>query len=1045
MKPRNLNYILGLDLGIASVGWSVVEIDENEYPIRLIDVGVRTFERAEVPKTGESLALARRLARSTRRLIRRRAFRLLKAKRLLKHHQIVNAEELTQLPNQCWELRVKGLDSLLSNTEWAAVLLHLLKHRGYLSQRKNEAQNADKELGKLREGMDNNSKLLLENNYRTPADIAVKKFAVEEGHMRNQRGAYTHTFNRLDILAEMQLLFKTQRELGSTYANGELEQAFCELLLWQKQALNRSQMLSLVGKCTFEKEEKRAAKASYSAERFVAIQKLQNLRILENGEERGLFDSEFSLLLENAYNLKSGLTYKQVRKILSLSENAIFKGLPYLSDDLEKPEKTQFLAFKFYHQLADILKNNGFSDEWQKLSQEPTLLDKLGTELSLCKEENEFIAQFNGELPEAMLSTLFNHTNFDKFIHISLKALNNILPLMEQGNDYTKAWRKVYPEPTKKDEKTLPPIPADEIRNPVVLRSLSQARKVINAVIRLYGSPARIHIETARELGKSYDDRQKIKKQQDKNSDERDQAVKKFLEECPNFANKVKGKDILKIRLYINQDGKCLYSGKPLDPHRLLEIGYVEIDHALPFSRTWDDSQNNKVLVLANENQNKGNQTPFEWLGKDEHQWALFVARVNGCRFPYAKKQRILTKKLDEQGFLKRNLNDTRYVSAYLMKHIKENLHLVGKGSDKVFASNGQVTNFLRRCWGLEKKREEGDRHHALDAIVVACSTASMRQKITLFKKYQRWNLKTGKHIDQETGEIIPLHFPAPWDFFRQEVMIRIFSEMPQEDLIMQLPDRPQANHEFVQPLFVSRAPSRKMSGQGHEAKLRSARMLEATGKSIKKEFLTDLTIKNLEHMVNKEREPELYQALVEHFKKYGDKPKEKFFKKGGVEVKSIRISKTQNKSVNLGNKTIADNGDIVRTDLFLKNKKYYFVNIYAWQVSKGILPKETTTGNILDNSYEFQFSLFKNDLLEIPHPKNENDSILAYFIRPDDERRWILKFHDNAKIPDIYGKKDETSIRLSIQGQKFIKKYQVDELGKNIRPCRPTKRQGVR
>ncbi|AHG84448.1 hypothetical protein F543_15860 [Bibersteinia trehalosi USDA-ARS-USMARC-189] len=98
-----------------------------------------------------------------------------------------------------------------------------------------------------------------------------------------------------------------------------------------------------------------------------------------------------------------------------------------------------------------------------------------------------------------------------------------------------------------------------------------------------------------------------------------------------------------------------------------------------------------------------------------------------------------------------------------------------------------------------------------------------------------------------------------------------------------------------------------------------------------------------------------------------------------------------------------------------------------------------------MDNSYEFQFSLFKNDLLEIPHPKNENDSILAYFIRPDDERRWILKFHDNAKIPDIYGKKDETSIRLSIQGQKFIKKYQVDELGKNIRPCRPTKRQGVR
>ncbi|HGO5856099.1 TPA: type II CRISPR RNA-guided endonuclease Cas9 [Mannheimia haemolytica] len=1040
---KALNYILGLDLGIASVGWSVVEIDENEYPIRLIDVGVRTFERAEVPKTGESLALARRLARSTRRLIRRRAFRLLKAKRLLKHHQIINTKELTQLPNQCWELRVKGLDSLLSNKEWAAVLLHLLKHRGYLSQRKNEAQSADKEMGALLSGVANNHKLLMENNYRTPAEIAVKKFAVEEGHMRNQRGAYTHTFNRLDLLAEMKLLFNRQRELGSAYASGELEHEFCELLLWQKPALSGEAILKMLGKCTFEPAEYKAAKNSYSAEHFVWLTKLNNLRILENGAERALNQAERALLLTQPYE-KAKFTYEQARKLLKLSDEARFNSVRYGKDDAEK---ATLMEMKAYHAMRKAVEKVDKS-AWETLKNQTALLDEIGTAFSLYKTDEDISKQLQGKLDDHILNALLENLNFDKFIQLSLKSLSKILPLMEQGLRYDEACTQVYGDhygkKEQKNDRLLPPIPADEISNPVVLRSLSQARKVINAVIRLYGSPARIHIETARELGKSFKDRKEIEKRQEQNRAEREKAVAKFKEMFPHFVGEPKAKDILTLRLYEQQNGQCLYSGKSLDLVRLLEKGYVEIDHALPFSRTWDDSQNNKVLVLANENQNKGNQTPFEWLGKDEQQWALFTARVNGCRFPYAKKQRILTKKLDEQGFLKRNLNDTRYVSAYLMKHIKENLHLVGKGRDNVFAFNGQIAAFLRRCWGLKKDRAESDRHHALDAVVVACATASMRRKITLFKKYQKGNLKTGERIDQETGEIIPLHFPAPWDFFRQEVMIRIFSEMPQEDLIMQLPDRPQANHEFVQPLFVSRAPSRKMSGQGHEAKLRSARMLEATGKSIKKEFLTDLTIKNLEHMVNKEREPELYQALVEHFKKYGDKPKEKFFKKGGVEVKSIRISKTQNKSVNLGNKTIADNGDIVRTDLFLKNKKYYFVNIYAWQVSKGILPKETTTGNILDNSYEFQFSLFKNDLLEIPHPKNENESILAYFIRPDDERRWILKFHDNAKIPDIYGKKDETSIRLSIQGQKFIKKYQVDELGKNIRPCRPTKRQGV-
>ena len=85
MMMEKFHYVLGLDLGIASVGWAAIEIDkETETSIGLLDCGVRTFERAEVPKTGDSLAKARREARSTRRLIRRRSHRLLRLKRLLK-------------------------------------------------------------------------------------------------------------------------------------------------------------------------------------------------------------------------------------------------------------------------------------------------------------------------------------------------------------------------------------------------------------------------------------------------------------------------------------------------------------------------------------------------------------------------------------------------------------------------------------------------------------------------------------------------------------------------------------------------------------------------------------------------------------------------------------------------------------------------------------------------------------------------------------------------------------------------------------------------
>ncbi len=63
----NMKYRLGLDIGIASVGWSVIKLNENDEPVRIEDLGVRTFIAAENPKDGSSLALPRRIARGVRR------------------------------------------------------------------------------------------------------------------------------------------------------------------------------------------------------------------------------------------------------------------------------------------------------------------------------------------------------------------------------------------------------------------------------------------------------------------------------------------------------------------------------------------------------------------------------------------------------------------------------------------------------------------------------------------------------------------------------------------------------------------------------------------------------------------------------------------------------------------------------------------------------------------------------------------------------------------------------------------------------------------
>ncbi|MDQ7058560.1 MAG: hypothetical protein Q9N62_09000 [Ghiorsea sp.] len=105
--------VYGLDIGVASVGWAVM--DETH----IIDLGVRCFDKAETAKEGEPLNLTRRIARLARRRLRRRAWRLTKLAKLLKKEGLIaSVEVLKQPPHKgfltpnIWQLRVAALDKL---------------------------------------------------------------------------------------------------------------------------------------------------------------------------------------------------------------------------------------------------------------------------------------------------------------------------------------------------------------------------------------------------------------------------------------------------------------------------------------------------------------------------------------------------------------------------------------------------------------------------------------------------------------------------------------------------------------------------------------------------------------------------------------------------------------------------------------------------------------------------------------------------------------------------------------------------------------------
>ena len=71
----------------------------------------------------------------------------------------------------------------------------------------------------------------------------------------------------------------------------------------------------------------------------------------------------------------------------------------------------------------------------------------------------------------------------------------------------------------------------------------------------------------------------------------------------------------MKYRLWKEQEGLCPYSGEYIKPELLRDPVATQIDHILPHSRSYDDSYMNKVLCFTDENQRKGNMTPYEYLG----------------------------------------------------------------------------------------------------------------------------------------------------------------------------------------------------------------------------------------------------------------------------------------------------------------------------------------------------------------------------------------------------------------------------------------------
>lgn len=307
--------------------------------------------------------------------------------------------------------------------------------------------------------------------------------------------------------------------------------------------------------------------------------------------------------------------------------------------------------------------------------------------------------------------------------------------------------------------------------------------------------------------------------------------------------------DLRKYKLWLEQRYRSPYTGEMIPLSKLFTVEY-EIEHIIPQSRYFDDGLSNKIICESAVNKLKDNCLGMEFIKKFQgsvvecgsgkrviiskvHEYEDFVRRN------YAKNRNKRNKLLLEdipEKMIDRQLNDTRYISKFITGILsnmvrEENEDTVN--SKNIILGNGKITTRLKQEWGLNdvwndlilprfqrmnqlthstaytswndrhqkflpmvpieyskgfSKKRIDHRHHALDALVIACitrehinllnneSAKSDKKRIDLkrdlmeFEKTMYRNVQTGENVERE----IPKYFFKPWENFTNDAKLHL-------------------------------------------------------------------------------------------------------------------------------------------------------------------------------------------------------------------------------------------------------------------------------
>ncbi|MCH5305602.1 MAG: type II CRISPR RNA-guided endonuclease Cas9 [Rikenella sp.] len=693
-----------------------------------------------------------------------------------------------------WSLRSRAATERIGLPELGRVLLHLNQKRGYKSARAegNTKQDTDyvKEVNnrydELRQRGQTVGEFLYEKLSETHKLKKQSRDEKEDFRVKDlvyPRAAYMEEFDRI---------MATQRQYYPEVLTDAFVRRLRDEIIYRQRPLKSCK--GLVSVCEFEGRmqlvrsherlcgPKVAPRSSPLAQACRIWEQVNNIRITDKRGQSYPITQEQKEKIARKLAVSAKLTWTELQKLLGLS-----KSDGYTPD--KKIEKSGLAGNETYTKIAAAFGTEAIPEglldfsltelpegDGQKIA---VLYDRKSGELqhegpSMCidpaVEQSPFYRLWHTIYsiadPEVCATVL--HRKFgiaqpaaerlaaidfrrQGFSNKSAKAMRRILPYLSRGYGYSDAMTLAGYDHSRSEtaeqrqerplKERLDLLPKNALRQPVVEKILNQLINLSNSLLERYGRPDEIRVELARELKQSREERERSAKSMRDNERENKRIIERIEKEHPGVraTRRVIQKYKLHQELMETIGGVCIYCGKPITLSEALTGDSVDIEHIIPQSLLFDDSMSNKTLSHRHCNREKGNSTARDYMeNKGEAALAAYLEQVELL----GKKNRTKRQKLLMRGneipddFIDRQLRQSQYIS-------RKAVELLREICPDVWTTSGSVTAYLRRVWGWEDvlrqlhpepvgdwNKRDDHRHHALDALTVACTRQGYIQRL---------------------------------------------------------------------------------------------------------------------------------------------------------------------------------------------------------------------------------------------------------------------------------------------------------------------------